>query len=120
MPTMTRGKIQDLIGKLAGQNSEFRSALVNDPKGAIERQLNTSLPEDVTVKAVVETADTVYVVVPHVVEEGELDDADLEKVAGGRYTKDDEGGLIGFDVGPVLSPGNYMGPEPFPIRPTRR
>ena len=37
MPTMTRGKIQDLIGKLAGQNSEFRSALVNDPKGAIER-----------------------------------------------------------------------------------
>ena len=87
---MTRGAIQDLICKLASENPEFRSALVNDPKSAIERQLNISLPEDVTVKAVVETADTAYVVVPHVAGEGELNDADLEKVAGGFLDKNAE------------------------------
>jgi len=89
MPAMTRGAIQDLICKLASENPEFRSALVNDPKSAIERQLNTSLPESVTVKAVVETADTAYMVVPHVAEEGELDDADLEQVAGGYQNKNE-------------------------------
>ena len=101
--SITRGEIQDLVGKFASENPEYRSALVNDPKGVIEKQLNASLPAGVTVKAVVETADTAYVVVPHVAGEGELNDADLEKVAGGRHNKDEEGGLIGIDVGPIGS-----------------
>jgi hypothetical protein len=37
----------------------------------------------VEVKAVVERADQAYVVIPHVPAEGELSDADLERVAGG-------------------------------------
>jgi hypothetical protein len=37
----------------------------------------------INVKSVVETPDTMYVVVPYVAQEGELSDADLEKVAGG-------------------------------------
>jgi hypothetical protein len=49
----------------------------------IEKQLNTSLG-NVKVKAVADTADTTYVVIPHVAGEGELSDADLEKVAGGK------------------------------------
>ena len=88
--SITRGEIQDLIGKFASENPEYRSALVNDPKGVIEKQLNTSLPAGVTVKAVEETADTAYVVVPHVTGEGELNDADLEKVAGGFLDKNAE------------------------------
>jgi hypothetical protein len=39
------------------------------------------------VKTVVETADTAYVIVPHTPGEGELSDADLEKVAGGFLDK---------------------------------
>jgi hypothetical protein len=81
--TMTRGEVQDLLAKFAGENPKYRAALVSDPKSVIERQLNTSLG-NVKVKAVVETADTVYVVVPHIPAEGELSDADLEKVAGGK------------------------------------
>ena len=80
---MTRGEVQDLLAKFAVENLKYRDALVRDPKSVIERQLNTSLG-NVKVKAVVETADTVYVVVPHVASEGELSDADLEKVAGGK------------------------------------
>jgi hypothetical protein len=80
---MTRGEVQDLLAKFATDNPRYREALVNDPKSVIERQLGTSLG-NVQVKAIVETADTVYVVVPHVASEGELSDADLEKVAGGK------------------------------------
>jgi hypothetical protein len=83
MSKMTRGQIQDLVGKFAAENPKYRAALVADPKSVIEKQLNTSLG-DVTVKAVVDTANTVHVIVPHAAAEGELSDADLERVAGGK------------------------------------
>jgi hypothetical protein len=79
---MTRGEVQDLIAKFATENPQYREALLADPKGVIEKQLNTTLSTDV--KAVAETADTVYVVVPYAPAEGELSDADLEQVAGGK------------------------------------
>ena len=80
---MTRGEIQDLVSKFAVENPKYREALIKDPKAIIEKQLNTSLG-NVKVKAVADTADTTYVVIPHVAGEGELSDADLEKVAGGK------------------------------------
>jgi hypothetical protein len=86
---MTRGEIQDLVAKFAAENPKYRQALVSDPKAVIEKQLQTSLG-NVTVKAMVETADTTYVIVPHVPAEGELSDSDLEKVAGGFLDKNAE------------------------------
>jgi hypothetical protein len=80
---MTRGQIQDLVGKFAQENPKYRSALISNPKSIIEKQLNTSLGS-ITVKAVADTADTVHVVIPYAAKEGELSDADLEKVAGGK------------------------------------
>src|SRR5574339_310758 len=80
---MTRGQIQDLVGKFAVENPKYRQALLSNPKGTIEKQLNTTLGA-VTVKAVADTADTVYVVIPYAAAEGELSDADLERVAGGK------------------------------------
>jgi hypothetical protein len=80
---MTRGEVQDLLAKFAVENPKYRGALIADPKSIIEKQLNTSLGS-MKVKAVVETSDTVYVVIPHLAGEGELSDADLEKVAGGK------------------------------------
>jgi hypothetical protein len=80
---MTRGEVQDLVAKFAVENPKYREALMKDPKSVIEKQLNTSLG-NVKVKAVADTADTTYVVIPHVAGEGELSDADLEKVAGGK------------------------------------
>lgn len=80
---MTRGEVQDLLAKFAVENPRYRDALVRDPKAIIEKQFGASLGA-VKVKAVVETADTTYVVVPHVPSEGELSDQDLEKVAGGK------------------------------------
>ena len=53
----------------------------------LEKQFGKQIGKTVTAKAVVETAETLYVIVPHVTGEGELKDADLEKVAGGFADK---------------------------------
>jgi hypothetical protein len=83
MSKMTRGQIQDLICQFALENPKYRAALLADPKSLLERQLNTKLG-DVTIKAVLDTATTVHVVVPYVASAGELTDAELEAVAGGK------------------------------------
>jgi hypothetical protein len=95
MAKMTRGEIQELLNKFAVENPKYRDALIADPKGVIEKQLNTSLGS-VNVKAVVETADTTYVVVPYAAGEGELSDADLERVAGGKQDIDAQCNAVGL------------------------
>ena len=87
---MTRGEMQDLLAKFAGSNPQYRAALLKNPRSIVEKQFNMALPDDLKVKAVEESASTIYVVVPHAVAAGaELDDADLEKVAGGATVKGD-------------------------------
>ncbi|MBP1643538.1 MAG: hypothetical protein H6Q03_2207, partial [Acidobacteria bacterium] len=79
---MTRGEMQDLLGKFASSSPQYRSALLKNPKAVVEKQFNMTLGDNIKVQAVEERADTIYVVVPHAVAAGaELDDADLEKVA---------------------------------------
>ena len=61
--------------------ADVRPRLPRSDPEHVGPQLGQDLPDWLNVKAVEETADTVYVVVPHVPQEGEeLDDADLEKV----------------------------------------
>jgi len=80
---MTRGQVQDLLSKFAAENPANRQALISNPKAVIEQQLHRSLG-DVEVKAVVETADTIYVVVPYVAAgDAQLSEADLAKMSGG-------------------------------------
>jgi hypothetical protein len=70
------------------QDESFRQRLMEDPKGTVEQELGTRLPEDVRVVAVEETPDTIYLVLPSASplggdEGGELSDRELESVAGG-------------------------------------
>jgi len=84
MAKMTRGEMQDLLAKFAIENPTYRDALLKNPRSVIEKQFNSNLPNNVTVKAIEESADVIYVVVPPAsAQVGELDDSDLEKVAGG-------------------------------------
>ena len=80
--TMTRGQLHDLLARFAIENPKYRDALIKDPKMVLEKQLGHKLGK-LNVKAVIETPDTMYVVVPYVAKDGELSDADLENVAGG-------------------------------------
>ncbi len=87
---MTRGEMHDLLEKFAATNSDYRSALLKNPKSVIEKQFNMTVPDNVSIKAVEENANTIYVIVPHSVAAGaELADEDLEKVTGGSTVKGD-------------------------------
>ena len=46
------------------EDDAFRRRLLEDPKGAVEQELGTQLPEEVRVVAVEESADTIYLVLP--------------------------------------------------------
>jgi hypothetical protein len=79
------------------EDEAFRQRLIEDPKGAVEQELGTRLPEEVRVVAVEETQDTIYLVLPSTPmagdEGGALSDKDLEAVAGGAgMTGDDPWG----------------------------
>ena len=68
------------------EDESFRRRLIEDPKGAVEQELETRLPEEVRVVTVEETADTIYLVLPSTpiagTESGTLSDQQLESVAG--------------------------------------
>jgi hypothetical protein len=69
------------------QDESFRRRLIEDPKGAVEQELGTRLPEEVRVVSVGETQDTIYLVLPSTPMAGsegiELSDQQLESVSGG-------------------------------------
>jgi hypothetical protein len=71
------------------EDDSFRQKLLDDPKGALEQELGTQLPEGVEVSVVQESAQSIYLVLPFAsaVGEGEeLSDRELEGVAGGSDT----------------------------------
>ena len=71
------------------EDESFRQRLLDDPKGTVEQELGDRLPEGVEVRAVEESAQTIYLVLPSastVGEGSELSDRELEAVAGGGFT----------------------------------
>lgn len=82
---MTGEDIRMLLSKLARWDPQFREDLIRDPKSLIERQFGISLG-DVTVRSVVETPETLYIVVPPEELEGapqEVSEQELSAVSGG-------------------------------------
>jgi hypothetical protein len=79
------------------EDDSFRQMLLADPKGTIEQELGSRLPEGVEVRVVQESAQTIYLVLPvrsADLQTGELSDEELEEVAGG-----DENGAEWSDPG---------------------
>jgi len=83
--TLTRGEIQDLLIKFSRNTPSYRAALLKNPRAVLEGQLGAKVPDSIHIKSVEETADTMYIVVPFVPQDGqELSDGALEMVAGGK------------------------------------
>jgi hypothetical protein len=53
------------------ENETFRQRLLEDPKAVVEEELGTRLPESVQVRAVEESAQTIYLVLPSASPAGE-------------------------------------------------
>ena len=80
----TRGESQELLTKWSKRNRQYREELSKSAKAVLESHTGGKIPAGVTVKAVEETPNTIYVVVSYVAKAGdELRDGDLEAVSGG-------------------------------------
>jgi hypothetical protein len=78
-----RAEVERRLVQRSLQDEEFRQRLLDDPKGTLEQELGSGLPEGVQVRVVEESSDTIYLVLPSAsVVGGELSDQDLEAVAG--------------------------------------
>ena len=83
---VSRAEMERRLIERSLKDSSFGQRLLDDPKGAIEQELGTQVPEGFEVRVVEETADTIYLVLPsasRVGEGGELSDEALDAVVGG-------------------------------------
>jgi len=84
-----RAEMERRLIEKSVEDESFRQRLIEDPKGAVEQELGTRLPEEVRVVSVEESADTIYLVLPSTpmagAEGGALSDQELESVAGGSW-----------------------------------
>ena len=87
--TATKGEAEDPIAQLiarASQDAALKQELLNSPKTVIQRELGISLPDETDVKAVEETDNSAYIVLPVLPVDSdseELSEEQLEAVAGG-------------------------------------
>lgn len=83
----TRAEMERTFVQRSLEDESFRQKLLDDPRGTVEQELGTQLPEGVEVRVVEESAQSIYLVLPSasplVGEDGELSDQELEAVAGG-------------------------------------
>jgi hypothetical protein len=86
----SRAEMERRLIQRSMEDEDFRQRLLDDPKGTLEQEMGDRLPEDVEVRVVEETAESIYLVLPSasplVGEGGELSDEALESVAGGAST----------------------------------
>ena len=84
-----RAEMERRLIEKSVEDESFRQRLIADPKGAVEQELGTRLPEEVRVVTVEESAETIYLVLPSTpmagAEGGALSDQELESVAGGNW-----------------------------------
>jgi len=83
-----RAEMERRLVQRSMEDEPFRQKLLEDPKAVVEQELGARLPAEVRVRAVEETADTIYLVLPSASpasETGELSDRELESVAGAGW-----------------------------------
>jgi hypothetical protein len=61
---VSRAEMERRLLERSLEDEDFRQRLLDDPKAAVEQELGRGLPEGVQVRAVEESADTIYLVLP--------------------------------------------------------
>lgn len=83
MAIPTRAELDALIHNRLAADSDFRKALLANPRAAVSELIGIPLPEIVTVDVHEESLTHVHLVIPSEASAGEIADDDLELVAGG-------------------------------------
>jgi len=78
-------KLVDQVRAKAWVDKGFRNALTADPKKAIEELFNITLPEKLNFSVLEEKPDSITIVLPAQLNDGELSDDQLDSVAGGGW-----------------------------------
>ena len=84
-----RAEVESTLVQRSLEDESFRQRLLADPKATVEQELGSGLPEEVEVRVVEESPQSIYLVLPSASplgEGGELSDHQLEVVAGGGWT----------------------------------
>jgi hypothetical protein len=81
---MNRSELQTEVIKKVMSDEKFRAEVMKDPKVAISKAFNMTIPESLNVKVVEEDPDTIAIVVPKIT--NELSDSELDSIAGGHCT----------------------------------
>ena len=81
----TRRELEAQVTERAWKDQAFRRALIEDPKGTLQRELGVPLAGGVSLTVLEESPTQRYLVLPPAPNRGdrELSDRDLETVAGG-------------------------------------
>jgi len=82
---VSRKDVREALVRTALKDEFFRDSLVANPKLAVEGALGTKLPGDMEVVVLQDADDKMFIVLPMQLpfETGDLNDAELEKIAGG-------------------------------------
>ena len=98
------------IAKRAMEDSEFKAKLLENPR-TVAQEMGIAIPDGLGIKVVEDKPDEINMIVPFNSASGELSDADLEAVAGGKVDKDAAcfgsagGSAVACAVGAVFSLG---------------
>lgn len=79
----TRAEVDALVRERLNSDSEFRAALLADPRAALSALLGLDLPDAVSVEVHEESLAHVHLVIPAADGDGEISEDELEMVAGG-------------------------------------
>lgn len=84
---VSRDDIERQVMERAARDSEFRQALMADPRSTLDREFGFKTPDGIELTVLEESPRQIYLVLPQRVESGDrLSDEDLEKAAGGDPT----------------------------------
>ena len=81
---MNRTELQTEVIKKSMSDKAFRSELIKDPKAAIAKAFNMTIPDSMNIKIIEEEADIVSIVIPKIT--SELSDGELDSISGGGCT----------------------------------
>ena len=81
----TRRDLEVQLIDRACSDAAFKEALLRDPKPALKTEIGIDLPEEIELRVVEETPDTIYLVLPEPPDpcRPELSEEELEDLAGG-------------------------------------